>query len=160
MKIGNFMKYFLILLTSIIFNQANAGLPVTPVADQASLLLSKDPKLETNKRLVYDFTRIILAGRRLEQAAVFLNEDYIQHNPNVETGLKGFLDFFSKLGGSRPIPDTIKGLVAITTEGDLVTMAFVDARKDVDGVAYTTTWFDMFRIESGKIAEHWDNDTK
>ena len=21
---------------------------------------------------------------------------------------------------------------------------------------YTTTWFDMFRIENGKIAEHWD----
>jgi predicted SnoaL-like aldol condensation-catalyzing enzyme len=20
----------------------------------------------------------------------------------------------------------------------------------------TTTWFDMFRIENGKIAEHWD----
>ncbi len=154
------MKYLLILMTSIIFNQAYAGLPVTPVADQAALLLSHDPKLATNKRLVYDFTRIILAGRRLEQAAVFLNEGYIQHNPNVETGLKGFLDFFSKLGGSRPIPDTIKGLVAMTTEGDLVTMAFVDTRKDADGETYTTTWFDMFRIGNGKIAEHWDNDTK
>jgi predicted SnoaL-like aldol condensation-catalyzing enzyme len=22
---------------------------------------------------------------------------------------------------------------------------------------YTTTWFDMFRIENGKIAEHWDS---
>ena len=21
---------------------------------------------------------------------------------------------------------------------------------------YTTTWFDMFRIEGGRIAEHWD----
>jgi predicted SnoaL-like aldol condensation-catalyzing enzyme len=21
---------------------------------------------------------------------------------------------------------------------------------------YTTTWFDLFRIENGKIAEHWD----
>jgi predicted SnoaL-like aldol condensation-catalyzing enzyme len=21
---------------------------------------------------------------------------------------------------------------------------------------YTTTWFDMFRIENGKLAEHWD----
>lgn len=154
------MKYFLILIISIIFNQADAGLPVTPVADQAAMLLSKDPMLMANKKLVYDFARIILAGRRLEQAAVFLNEDYVQHNPNVETGLKGFLDFFSKLGGPRPIPDIIKGLVAITSEGDLVTMAFVDTRKDADEAAYTTTWFDMFRIENGKIAEHWDNDTK
>jgi predicted SnoaL-like aldol condensation-catalyzing enzyme len=25
---------------------------------------------------------------------------------------------------------------------------------------YTTTWFDLFRIENGKIAEHWDPDVK
>jgi predicted SnoaL-like aldol condensation-catalyzing enzyme len=25
---------------------------------------------------------------------------------------------------------------------------------------YTTSWFDMFRIEGGKIAEHWDPATK
>lgn len=25
---------------------------------------------------------------------------------------------------------------------------------------YTTTWFDMFRIEEGKIAEHWDSALK
>jgi len=31
-------------------------------------------------------------------------------------------------------------------------------RPDPKGPAkkYTTTWFDMFRIENGKIAEHWD----
>jgi predicted SnoaL-like aldol condensation-catalyzing enzyme len=25
---------------------------------------------------------------------------------------------------------------------------------------YTTTWFDMFRIENGKLAEHWDGAQK
>ena len=39
-------------------------------------------------------------------------------------------------------------------------MAFVNQQKDTAGAAYTTTWFDMFRIEDGKIAEHWDCDTK
>jgi predicted SnoaL-like aldol condensation-catalyzing enzyme len=28
------------------------------------------------------------------------------------------------------------------------------------GQKYTSTWFDMFRIENGKIAEHWDPATK
>jgi len=28
------------------------------------------------------------------------------------------------------------------------------------GEKYTSTWFDMFRIEGGKIAEHWDNAVK
>lgn len=152
--------------TSIVFLILNfqlfalAKVPVTPIEDQQALLISSDAKLAANKKLVYDFTRIILGGRQLEQAATFLREDYIQHNPNVETGLKGFLDFFSKLGGPRPIPDTVKGLVSIRAEGDLVIMAFVSPRKDAAGQAYTTTWFDMFRVGDGKIAEHWDCDVK
>jgi predicted SnoaL-like aldol condensation-catalyzing enzyme len=137
-----------------------ASVPVVPAQDQKVLLESSDLKLAANKKLVYDFTRIILAGRRLDQAAAFLREDYIQHNPNVETGLKGFLDFFSKLGGPRPIPDTLDGLVSIQAEGDLVTMSFVNELKDSSGATYTTTWFDMFRVERDKIVEHWDCDIK
>ena len=137
-----------------------AGLPVMPALDQQTLLLSSDPKLAANKKLVYDFTRIILTGRRLEQTSTFLHDDYIQHIPNVETGLKGFIDYFSKLGGPRPIPDTITGLVTIHAEGNLVTTAFVNELKDASGAPYSTTWFDMFRVENDKIVEHWDCDTK
>ena len=137
-----------------------AGLPVTPAENQQQLLESADPALAVNKKLVYDFARIILAGRQLDQAANFLREDYIQHNPNVETGLKGFIDFFSKFGGPRPVPDTVRGLVSIRAEGDIVIMAFVDSREDGSDGKYTTTWFDMFRVQDGKIAEHWDNDVK
>lgn len=139
---------------------SNAGLPVMPAVDQPKLLDSQDSRLAANKRLVYDFTRIILAGRRLERAPDFLTVDYIQHNPNVETGLQGFLDFFSKLGGPRPIPETVAGLVAIQAEGDLVTFSFVNEMKDAKGETYSTTWFDMFRVQDGKITEHWDCDTK
>jgi predicted SnoaL-like aldol condensation-catalyzing enzyme len=139
---------------------AFAGLPVTPAADQQKLLQSTDPKLAANKKIVYDFSRVVLAGLHLDQAAKFLTDDYIQHNPNVETGLKGFLDFFSKLGSPRAIPDTVNGLVSIQAEGDIVTMSFVNQTKDSKGVAYTTTWFDMFRVQGGKITEHWDCDTK
>lgn len=154
------MKLKILLFVLALQSFAWAALPVTPAEDQNKLLENSDPALAANKKLVYDFTRIILAGRQLEQAANFLAEDYIQHNPNVETGLKGFLDFFSKLGGPRPVPATIKGLVSIRAEGDIVTMAFVNKGKDKDGVDYTTTWFDMFRVENGKISEHWDCDTK
>jgi len=155
------MKQFFIIVALFLFQQTTwAGLPVTPATDQQILLTSSDAKLAANKKLVYDFTRIILSGRRLEQAAEFLTTDYIQHNPNVETGLQGFIDFFSKLGGPRPIPDTVKGLVSISAEDDLVTMAFVSQLKDATGVEYTTTWFDMFKVKDEKIIEHWDCDTK
>ena len=37
-------------------------------------------------------------------------------------------------------------------------LAFVREAADPKDATkkYTTTWFDMFRIEGGKIAEHWD----
>ena len=145
-----------ILFSVFVFSAfAQAGLPVVPAKDQQALLKSQDAKLAANKKLVYDFTRIVLAGLRLDQVPNFMREDYIQHNPNVETGMKGFLDAFSKLGGPRPIPDLVDGLVSIQAEGAIVTLSFVNETK-----TYSTTWFDMFRIQDGKIAEHWDCDVK
>lgn len=152
----------IVCLVALLASAARASLPVVPAADQRALLKSIDPALGRNKKLAYDFFRVVLRGRRLDQASRFMREDYAQHNPNVQTGLKGFLDFFSKLGGPRDIPAELKGLVAIQAEGDFVTLSFVDERDDpaAPGKRYTTTWFDMFRIQDGKIAEHWDNDVR
>ena len=54
----------------------------------------------------------------------------------------------------------IADLVAITADAGYVTMAF---RREMDNPnadgTYTTTWFDMFRVEDGMIAEHWDYGT-
>jgi predicted SnoaL-like aldol condensation-catalyzing enzyme len=76
------------------------------------------------------------------------------------TGRQGFIDFFSKFRKPVPIVDTIKGQgVDIVAEGDKVVLSFV-RQYPVPGDStkkYTTTWFDMLRIENGKIAEHWDN---
>ena len=156
------LVFSLFALLSVRGLVAKAGVPVLPVANQAVLLQSADPFLARNKQLVYDFTRVVLAGLHLDQASQFLRDDYIQHNPNVETGLKGFLDAFSKLGPPRTIPATVAGLVSIQAEADLVTMAFVSELEDPrnKGAKYTTTWFDMFRVQDGKITEHWDCDTK
>jgi predicted SnoaL-like aldol condensation-catalyzing enzyme len=138
-----------------------AALPVVPASDQAALLRSSDPKLAANKKLAYDFFRVVLRARHLDQAEKFMTDDYIQHNPNAETGIKGFKDFFTRLGPPQAIEATVPGLVAIQAEGDYVTLSFVreyDNPKD-KGKKYTTTWFDMFRIVNGKIVEHWDSAT-
>jgi predicted SnoaL-like aldol condensation-catalyzing enzyme len=138
------------------------AIPVVPANDQEGLLKSGDPQLAANKKMVYDFYRIVLRGRRLEQAEQYMREDYIQHNPNAETGIKGFKDFFQKLGGPLPVPDTLPGLVSIMAEGDMVTLLLVREYDEPGkpGEKYTSTWFDTFRIQGGKIAEHWDNATK
>ena len=91
-----------------------------------------------------------------------MTEDYIQHNPNADTGMAGFKAYFSALGGEMPIPERLPGLVAIQAEGDYVTLSFAREYQDpnIPDATYTTTWFDMFRIVDGKIVEHWDVATK
>lgn len=145
-----------VLLTS---NICFAQVPVTAAIDQKIFLKSSNPKLAKNKKLVYDMWRSILEGGHLELVDKYLADSYIQHNPGVPTGKKGFVDLFSQFAKPQPIADTIKGpLVAVVAEGDYVTLSFVMELPDPNDPTkkYTTTAFDMFRIENGKIAEHWD----
>jgi predicted SnoaL-like aldol condensation-catalyzing enzyme len=159
---GNPMKKLLVAaVLAAVSGAALASLPVMPASNQQALLNSSDPGLAKNKRIAYDFFRIVLRGLRLDQAPNFMHESYMQHNPNADTGLSGFVDYFEgvleRAGGTPPpIPETLPGLVAIQAEGAYVTLSFVrECGKGAD--AYSTTWFDMFRIEGDKIAEHWDS---
>ena len=158
------MKYYLTLaISTVIFTVSStrtiAQLPVKPLAPQDKLLKSDNQTLERNKKLVYDMWREFLEAGHIELADKYFDENYMQHNPNVATGRKAVVDFFSKFSKPKPIVDTIKSsVVAIIAEGDLVMLRFVRELPDpTDSTKkYTTTWFDLFRIANGKIAEHWD----
>jgi len=133
--------------------------PVTAAPDQEVLLASADVRLAANKKLVYDFWREVFEGGHLEFADKYMAEGYIQHNPNVPTGRAGFVEFFGRFAKPKPIEPRIKApLVSIVAERDLVVLSFAREHTDPKDASkkYTTTWFDMFRIEGGKIAEHWD----
>ena len=140
-----------------------AQLPVKPLAPQSELLKSDNPKYAANKKLVYDMWREFIEAGHMEVAEKYFTETYMQHNPNAPTGRKALVEVFSKWSKTVSVSDTIKGqVVAIVAEGDLVVISFVSEKtdpKDKDK-KYTTTWFDMFRIENGKIAEHWDSSEK
>lgn len=138
---------------------ARAQVPVTANPDHDRMLASPQPALAANKRLVYDFWREVFEAGQLQRADKYLAEGYIQHNPTVPTGRAGFVEFFGKFSQPKPVAPRVKApLVAIVAEGDLVVLSFVSEHADPKDPAqkYTTTWFDMFRIENGKIAEHWD----
>jgi predicted SnoaL-like aldol condensation-catalyzing enzyme len=142
---------------------AFAQAPVLAQADHARLLASSDAKAAANKRLVYDFWREVFEGGHMELVDKYLAEDYIQHNPQVPTGRAGFVAMFSKFVKPSTIEARVKApLVSILAEGDTVVLAFVQQLPDPKEPAkqYTSTWFDMFRIENGLIAEHWDAATK
>lgn len=161
------MKATFIIITFLVLlgiaTNVQAQLPVKPLDKQSELLKSENPKYAANKKLVYDMWREFIEGGHMEVAEKYFTETYMQHNPNAATGRKALVEFFSKWAKPVAVCDTIKSnVVAIVAEGDLVVISFVSERADPKdkNQKYTTTWFDMFRIENGKIAEHWDSAEK
>jgi predicted SnoaL-like aldol condensation-catalyzing enzyme len=157
------MKYLFLIVATTIFTMSStesfSQLTVLPLAAQKKLLESGNESLVRNKKLVYDMWREFLEGRHMEVADKYFDENYMQHNPNVATGRKALVEFFSGFSKPKTLVDSIKStVVAIVAEGDLVMLSFVREMPDPADKSkkYTTTWFDMFRIENGKIAEHWD----
>jgi predicted SnoaL-like aldol condensation-catalyzing enzyme len=163
MKSPTYWLRFLALVLALMLAPAFAQVPVTANADQLQMLESNDTKLAANKRLVYDFWREVFEGGHMELADKYMSEAYIQHNPMVPTGRAAFIDAFSKRVKPGTVESRIRApVVAIVADGDLVVLSFVREYDDPKeaGKKYTTTWFDMFRIDNGKIAEHWDSATK
>jgi predicted SnoaL-like aldol condensation-catalyzing enzyme len=156
-----------IVLTLIVGLFAAAPLgaqaPVVGSPDPESLFTSKDPKLNANKQVVLHIMRDLLEANHWSDAPKYLTQEYIQHNPNIMSGLEPVMKFF----GSRPpqpIPDKNNWrtkVVSVTADGDLVVVGIVRELPDPRqaGKTYTTTWFDMWRIKDGKADEHWDYGT-
>jgi predicted SnoaL-like aldol condensation-catalyzing enzyme len=151
-------------LAASCFMSVFAQTPVSANPDHAAMLASGDPQLAANKRLVYDFWREVFESGNVALADKYVAESYIQHNPNVPNGRGALVGFIARrFPAALPAQDRVKApLVSITAERDLVTLSF--AREYADpkdaSLKYTTTWFDMFRIENGKSAEHWDSALK
>ena len=151
------------LLTFLGTGSAFAQEAVRGNPDHAALLASSDPKLAANKRLVYDFWREVFEAGHVELAPKYMTETYIQHNPLVASGREPFIGFLTKFVQPKPIEPKVKSpLVAILAEGDLVVFVFARELEDPKDKTqkYTTSWLDMWRIENGKMAEHWDAATK
>lgn len=148
------------LLYAAALTPANAQEPPVGVEDQQALLRSPDPKLAANKKLVYDMYRAIVQAGRYEMADKFFTKEYIQHNPNVSSGRDALVEFIKNSRPQREIPPQMTfPLISILAEGDMVMVATVTWEDDVEkpGERYATTHFDLYRIEDGLIAEHWDH---
>jgi len=150
----------LIAGTAATAQESKPPMTTTPpqiATDQQALLTSPDPKLAANKKLVYDMYRIVLQAGIWERAGEFIRDDYLQHNPNAGQGLTDVQDYIRKTRPERPIKDALElPLINLIAEGDTVMTAFVRPEKDANGQTYYSTWFDLYRIRDGKIAEHWD----
>ena len=111
-----------------------------------------------NKALVREFYTTVLISRQVDAAPQFLRADYIQHNPNVPTGLKGFMDTFRERFAQKLPPDYKRELLNVVGDNDMVVVYVRHTWTSHDGQHKQALGFDMFRVQDGKIAEHWDAD--
>ena len=106
---------------------------------------------KSNKQIVKEFYQQAFINGNLDKAVELLHKDYKQHNPKVATGKIGFINAFK---GFDPSGYSFSIKRAIS-ENDLVVLHIhvKDKNKPQDrGRAVV----DIFRVNKGKITEHWD----
>jgi predicted SnoaL-like aldol condensation-catalyzing enzyme len=125
--------------------------------------IDEHERLEKNKELARHFMELVVNPATAPQARAFLTDNYVQHNPNLPDGPDAILNFAAMEEGKMAKETmTISGPARFIAEGDFVIMTQPLSRPDPvrPGENYTMWWFDMWRVEDGKLAEHWDADQK
>jgi predicted SnoaL-like aldol condensation-catalyzing enzyme len=126
-----------------------AGLALTAVT---TLVPAADATgLEANKKLVVACYDASINRKDFAAASRYLGTQYKQHNPTAHDGAEGLKAFIEFLRARFPNQHgEIKQVIA---EGDLVVLHVHSTRGDnTPGRAIV----DIFRVEHGKVVEHWD----
>jgi predicted SnoaL-like aldol condensation-catalyzing enzyme len=117
----------------------------------AQIMCADEALTARNKALVRDFYTTVLIGRQVDAAPRFLSTDYIQHNPNVPTGLKGFMDTFRARFAQQLPVDYKRELLNVVAEGDLVVVYVRQTWTSRDGKHNKALGFDMFRVQDARL---------
>jgi predicted SnoaL-like aldol condensation-catalyzing enzyme len=105
-----------------------------------------------NKKIAVAFLTMIFNDHKVEEAfKLYSVPTYKQHNPLAKSGAKAAIDFLGPyLKGCAQCKTDIKRVLA---DGDLVAIHNNPTSSAGDrGRAVV----DIFRIENGKVVEHWD----
>jgi predicted SnoaL-like aldol condensation-catalyzing enzyme len=108
-------------------------------------------KTEENKKLVKGFVDDVLVGGKMDKLAGYFDGDnYVQHNPQIGDGLSGLgkaLEELKKAGVTMKYSKVHR----VLGEGN-----FVLVMSEGEFGGKPVAFYDLFRVEKGKIAEHWD----
>ncbi len=114
-------------------------------------LEKKDVDKEETRKVVAGFVGDVLRGENPDKLTSYYDGDkYIQHNTSIADGLSGLgaaLEAMAKQGISMVYNKTHM----VLADGDY---ALACSEGTFGGVP--TTYYDLFRVENGFIAEHWD----
>lgn len=108
-------------------------------------------KTEENRELIKNFLHDVMQGKAPEKTASYFEGDtYIQHNTGIADGLSGLGEALEALGkqGIQMIYDNVHQVLA---QGN-----YVLAVSEGTFGGKPTSYYDLWRVENGKVAEHWD----
>lgn len=100
-----------------------------------------------NKVLVTAFVEDVFINHQVDRIADYIGDTYTQHNPYLPDGVGALQDFMSEQGADMVYRNVFK----IIGQGNFVVVysqVFLGQEVAV---------FDIFRVDDGKIVEHWDN---
>jgi predicted SnoaL-like aldol condensation-catalyzing enzyme len=108
-------------------------------------------KTEANKALVKAFLDTVLVAGATDQTTRYLNtEKYLQHNPALGDGVTALSAAMAALAQAGT-PLKFDRVHKILGEGN-----FVLAVSEGEFLGKKSAFYDLFRVENGKIVEHWD----
>jgi predicted SnoaL-like aldol condensation-catalyzing enzyme len=103
------------------------------------------------KELIQNFYEEFFNQHNTESAKIYVKEDYIQHNPGVDQGRDALMQAFYKKFIADPT--FCLRIEKIISDEDMVAVYL----KNVDSEGKTKCRVvDIYRIEEGQLAEHWD----
>ena len=106
----------------------------------------------TPRDIVVAFYRMAFEDHKVAEAfALYVSPIYKQHNPRVPDGPQATIDFLSRR--FRENPTATNRMVRVIADGPMVALHVHSILGPTDrGNAIV----DIFRVENGKIVEHWD----
>ena len=130
----------------MMMDRTASGLSVAAAAGATPALAADDVR-EANKRTVLAFYDAALNRSSIDEAAAYFGPHFIQHNPRSKDGIEGFRSLLQDL--KKQFPGLRSDVKRAFADGDFV-MLHVHVKLQPEAIV------EIFRLEHGKIVEHWD----
>ena len=111
--------------------------------------LKKFQLQESNKKMVVEFYQELFGDKNPDAINKYIGDKYIQHNPGLPDGKEALLQAIKVW--FKDAPKEKVDFRHVAADGDLV---FLHVRSKLGPKVRAIV--DIFRIENGKIVEHWD----
>ncbi|MFN8355067.1 MAG: nuclear transport factor 2 family protein [Spirosomataceae bacterium] len=146
-----FILYLTVCFLSSKVDETSKKTAKTSVSSHKNNTSKNEKMTEKNRKIIEDFANIFYQQKDVEKAFMkYVAEDYIQHNPNILDGREAAI---AALKPKFSNPEAIFDIKRIIVDGNMVVI-HLHGRMNKTQLGGAVA--DIYRLENGKIVEHWD----